>query len=129
VLAVRAQAPVGHFGLFDLEAPGERRLQAGGLVLGDLDVADLAALAAHEMVVAVADARLVARVAARGLDAPGEADVGERVEHVVGGLRGQGANPAAGPGDDLVDLGMPALLEHVEHRESLPGDSQSMGSQ
>lgn len=78
---------------------------------------------------AVADAGLVAGVAAGGFDAPGEADVGERVEDVVGGLRGQGAHPAAGPGDDLVDLGMPALLEHVEHGESLPGDSQPMGSQ
>ena len=52
-----------------------------------VDVADGAAAAAHDVVVVVADAALVAGGVPGGLDAAQQAGVGQRVQHVVDRLR------------------------------------------
>ena len=63
--AVGAQAPVDDLGLVDREAVVVGRGQARRLTDGAVDVDDRAAGAAHEVVVVVADARLVAGDGAR----------------------------------------------------------------
>jgi hypothetical protein len=65
-----------------------------------------AAAPADEMVVVVADPVLVASGGAGGLDAAGQACLLEDAEHVVHGLRGNGAEPQPrGPGG-VLDVGV-----------------------
>src|SRR5690242_16391597 len=64
-----AQAPVDDLGLVDRVAVVVRRGEAGCVADGAVDVGDLAARAAHHVMVVVPDAGLVARHGAGGLDA------------------------------------------------------------
>src|SRR3954454_7818447 len=70
--AVRADAPVRHLGLVDDEAGGFDRLQARGGADGTVDVGDVAAPAAHQVVVVVAGPRLVAGRCAGRRDPAGQ---------------------------------------------------------
>lgn len=76
--AIGAQAPVDDFGLVENEAIKNvvvvRRCQARCLADGAVDVADDPAGPADDVVVVVADPRLVARDHAQRLDAPDQAD-------------------------------------------------------
>ena len=55
---------------------------------GAVDIGDGTARAAHDVVVVVADPRLVAGHGAGRLDAPHQARGGQRTQHVVDGLVG-----------------------------------------
>ena len=68
-----AAAPVDDLGLVDLEAARRRRRSGRGLADGAVDVGDRAAGPADDVVVVVADPRLVAGDRARRLDAPDQA--------------------------------------------------------
>ena len=83
-----AQAPVGDLGLVDHEALVVGGRQARHLADGAVDVDDGAARAADEVVVVVADARLVAGHGAGRLDPADQPGVGERAQRVVDGLVG-----------------------------------------
>ena len=86
--ACGAQAPVDDLGLVDRVAVVVGRGQAGRAADGAVDVGDRAARAAHQVVMVVADPRLVARYGARRVDAPDEAGAGQRLQPVVDGLLG-----------------------------------------
>src|SRR5205085_12308299 len=103
VLAAGAEPPEGDFGLVHGEAVGVRRLEARGLADGAIDVDRDAAGAADEVVVVVADARLVPDRAPGGRDPPGEPGAMERLADVVGGLGGDAHARGADALDQLVD--------------------------
>ena len=71
-----AEAPVGDLGLVDDEAVGVGGVEAGAYADRAVDVGDRAARAAHHVVVVVADAQLVARDRAGGLDPADETGLG-----------------------------------------------------
>ena len=83
-LTAGAEPPEGHLGLVDREAVALRRPQARGLADDAIDVLGGVAHAADEVVVVVADARLVAHGATGGGDAPGEPGAVQRLADVVG---------------------------------------------
>jgi hypothetical protein len=105
-LAGGAQAPEGHLGLVDEEALRVAGLHARGAADGAVDVGRGAAGAADQVVVVVADARLVAHGLARRLDAAGERHAVQRLADVVGGLRGDRDAVGADALDELIDAGM-----------------------
>src|SRR4051794_5299294 len=82
-LAGRTQAPEGHLRLVDEEVAGLARREARRGADDAVDVPGGAARAADDVVMVVADARLVARRAPGGLDPAQEADAGHRVQPVV----------------------------------------------
>ncbi len=100
--AVGAAAPVDDLGLVDLVARVVGRGEARHLADRAVDVDGPTAGAADEVVVVVADAVLVAGGRARGLDAPDDAGLGQRGEHVVDGLARDRAELGADRGVDLV---------------------------
>ena len=81
-----------------------------------VDVDRDAARAADEVVVVVADARLVAHRPARGRDPPGEPGAVQRLADVVRGLGGDAHARGADALDDLVDARVVVRgVEHPEH--------------
>ncbi len=78
-----AQAPVDHLGLVDHVAVVLRRSQTWHLADGAVDVGDRTAGAAHDVVVVVGDARLIASQRARRLDAPYQPSTRERLQYVI----------------------------------------------
>ena len=69
-------------------------VRQGVVADGAVDVGDRAARPAHDVVVVVADPRLVARHRAGRLDAPHQTRAGQRPQHVVDGLVGHLARSA-----------------------------------
>ena len=98
--------------------------EAGAYADGAVDVGDGAARAADEVVVVVADAHLVARDRARGLDPSDEPGVGERAEHVVDRLVRDGRLLGAHRGEDGVGVGVRLAAYGPQHGEARPGDPQ-----
>ena len=101
---VGAQAPEGHLGLVDDEAVGCGRVQAGRRADRAVHVGDRAAAPADDVVVVVAGAGLVAGGAAGRFDPPGQAGAGQRAQHVVDGLGGDGVEALPDLPGDLLDL-------------------------
>src|SRR5699024_3177736 len=89
--AVRADAAVDDVRDLDVEAQRVVRDQAGGLPHGAGDVLEPTALAADQVVVVVVAVDLVLHAAPAHGDPAYELDVGQRIEHVVDGLAGHGA--------------------------------------
>jgi hypothetical protein len=121
-LAGGAQPPERHLGLVDLETVRGTRVEAGRLADGAVDIRDLAAASADDMVVVVAGARLVAGRTAGGLDPACQAGAGERPEHVVDRLGGHRVEASADLPGDLVDLEVAAASQDIEHGKARPGD-------
>src|SRR3954469_26040410 len=111
-LAVGTHAPERHLRLVDEEVGGLARGEARRGADDAVDVVGRAARAAHEMVVVVADARLVARGAPGGLDPAQEADAGHRVQAVVHRLGRDRAERLAHARGDRVGVGMARQLAH-----------------
>lgn len=84
--AIRAGAPVDHFGLVDAEAVIVGRMQARGAADSAVDVRQLAALAAHHMVVIVANAGFVAGDMALRLYLPDDSQLREKLQRIVDSL-------------------------------------------
>ena len=80
--------------------------------------------AADDVVMVVADPRLVARDGARRLDAPHQAGVGERPQHVVDGLLRDLAEFLAHEADDRVRVGVRMVVHRGEHRDPRTRDAQ-----
>ena len=124
-LAGRAQAPVGHLGLVDVEAVGEVGVEAGGGADGAVDVGDDSAAAADDVVVVVSRARFIAGRRSGWLDAPGEPGSGQGTEDVIDGLGGDRLEPAARLPGDLFDFQMATVAKNVEHGETRLGHSKT----
>src|SRR6478672_11504572 len=99
-----AQAPVGDLGLVDDEAVGVGGVEAGSYADRAVDVRDRAARAAHDVVVVVADAQLVARDRAGRLDPADQPGAAARTR--------AGGQPRRRGGPSLATL--PSLLERVK---------------
>lgn len=128
--AARAEAPEDDLGLIDQEAVGRRRLQAGGVANGAIDVAGVPARAADEVVMVVVDPGLVAGRMPGGLDAPQKPGAGESVEGVVDRLCRDAPKP---PGDrraHRVCVGVARhLRDDVEHGHAWSRDPEPMSPQ
>lgn len=85
-LAIRACAPVDHFGFVDAEAVVVGRMQARGAADSTVDVRQLAALTAHDMVVIVANAGFVAGGMALRLYLPDDSQLREKLQRIVDSL-------------------------------------------
>src|SRR5206468_828188 len=105
-VAGRAQAPVDDLGLVDDEAVVVGRGETGRVADGAVDIGDGSARTAHDVVVVVPHAGLVARHRAGWLDAPHQAGDGQRVQHVVDGLVGDLTEVRADRADDRRGVGV-----------------------
>src|SRR4051812_2505491 len=113
-LARGAETPEDDLRLVDREAVVVGRGQAGRLADGAVDVLRRAAGAADDVMVVVADARLVEGGAAAGLVSPEQPGAGQHVEDVVDGLRGERPDALARLGADPLGAGVPA--EPIDRR-------------
>src|SRR5690606_4590540 len=96
-----AGAPEEDLGGVDGEAVVLTGGETGGMPDDARHVTDRAAAATHDVVVVVAAEELEPAGGAVGLDATQDPGVGQRVEDVVHGLRGDGADPVVDRGTDL----------------------------
>src|SRR5690606_23319782 len=87
-------------------------------------VTDRAAAATHDVVVVVAAKELEPAGGAVGLDATQDPGVGQRVEDVVHGLRGDGADPVVDRGTDLLRGGVRTRCDLGEHCQARCGDPE-----
>ena len=99
-------------------------VKQGAVADGAIDVGDDAARPAHDVVMVVADPRLVARHGARRVDAPHQARVGQRPQHVVHGLLGHLAEVLAHDTDDRVRVGVRMVVHRGQHRHPRTRDAQ-----
>ena len=105
------------------------RGQAGRGADGAVDVGDRPAGPADDVVMVVADARLIPRHRARWVDAPHEAGVGEGAQHVVDGLLGDLAELPAHEADDRMRVGVGMVVHRGEHGHSRTRDAQGSPAQ
>ena len=96
---------------------------------GAVDVGDRAARPADDVVVVVADPRLVARHRAGGLDAPHQPGGGQRAQHVVDGLVRDLAEIRAHDADDRVGVGVRMVVHRGQHRDPRAGHAQGGAAQ
>jgi hypothetical protein len=95
LLTLWTQAPKNDLRLLDYESMIGGRFEAGSSADGAVDIGGQAAVAADDVVVIVPHPRFVSSGVAGGLDAPNEAGDLQRMEIVVHGLSGKGAEPLA----------------------------------
>jgi len=76
------------------------------------------------VVVVVRDPRLIAGDGASRLDAPHQAGVGKRAEHVVDGLRGNLPDVVTNGCDEGVRVGVRVVIHRSEHSDARLGHSQ-----
>ena len=88
-----------------------------------------AARPAHDVVVVVADPRLVAGHRAGRLDAPYQTGGGQRAQHVVDGLVGHLAEVRADGADDRVRVGVRVFVHGVQHGQPRTGHPQRCTAQ
>ena len=89
-----------------------------------VNIADNAALAAHDVVVVIAYARFVASDMTVRLNSTHKACCGERLEHVVNGLMRDLSEFDARGLDDRVGIGMGMCVDRGEHGQAGLGDAQ-----
>ncbi len=123
--ARRAHSPIGDFGLIDHESVVFGRGQARGRPSRAVNVSDLAARAAYDVVVVVADPGFVARDRAAGLDAAQESSIGQGAQDVIHGLVRDVREVLPHSLNDRFRAGVRVGAYRREHRESGPGHSQS----
>ena len=123
--------PVGDLCLVDGEAVVVGCREAWCLVDGAVDVGDHPARAADHVVVVVADAGLVPRDRAEGLDAAHQPGVGQGPQRVVDRLVRDVRELAAYRADDRVGVGVRGAGDGSEHghprsRHPQPGAAQPL---
>ena len=123
--ALGAQTPIDDLCFVELEAVIFRWLEAWRLAHRALDVVHDTALAADHVMVVVADAQLVERGRARGLDATHDAGLPAHAEHVVDRLRRHAPELGAHLADDEVRGCMWVFREHLEHSHARRGDPKA----
>src|SRR5665648_76184 len=114
-MAGRADAPEDDFSFVNLVARSVRRCDARPLLDVAVDVSDLTAGPAHQVVVVVTDAAFVPHRAACQLEPPEQSGRGEGVEHVIRGLNGNGTNSFAHSSSDLIGGEVALLGQYLEH--------------
>lgn len=123
-LAGGAEPPINDFGLVDRVAVIGGGVEAGRLSDGAVDIDDLLAPPADEVVMVVAHPRFVERRSTGGFNAADDPDGHQGIEIVVDGLAGQRSEPLSCGGHDEFGIAMPALLlHHVQH--GLPGRGEA----
>src|SRR5215212_3670530 len=99
-------------------------MQAGGRSHRAVDVGDRPALTADDVVVVVADPRLVAGYRSGGLDAAEEPRIRERPQHVVDRLVRDGAEVPTGCPYERLGVGVWPLVYGDQHRDAGARDTQ-----
>ena len=101
-----------------------RRSQARRLADRTVDVGDGPAGSADQVMVVVADPRLVAGNRAQWLDPPNQAHRGERIKHVVHGLAGDFGQAYPHRREDRLGVGMGVGVHYLQHGDPGPGHTQ-----
>ena len=132
-LAARAQPPPGDLRLVDDEAVMLGRFDARCGSLRAVDVRDRAAPTADDVVVVVADARLVARGAPCRFDPADEPSPRKRAKSVIHGLRRDPADAFASRLGDHIDGGVVAAARRRQNsdpwaRGTEPGRAKLIGT-
>jgi hypothetical protein len=91
--AVRAHTPENDICLVNQVSGVGDRVETGGVADGAVDVRDLPALTADEMVVVVTDSRLISGGTARGFYPAEQSAALHRVQGVIDGLQGDLTDP------------------------------------
>src|SRR4029077_4948529 len=94
-----------------------------------VDVHDVTARPADQVVVVVPDPGFVTNHRACRVDASHEAGVGEHTQGVVHGLVGDGRQVDPGRPDQGVGVGVRSLVHGVQHGEPGPGDPEVCSAQ
>jgi hypothetical protein len=128
ILALRAQTPIRDVGFVDGKAVRLRRVQAGSLSDGAVDVTDGTARPAHHVVVVVADTIFVEGGGADGLDASHDAALDERIQGVVYRLLRNRTDVGAGEAGDVVGRRVRGLCHCAQDGEALGGDDDSVST-
>jgi len=105
---------------------GGYRFQARGGAGGAVHVVERAAAAAHDVVMVVPDAALVARRVPGGLDPPDKTDLGQGPQHVVYGLHGDVRQRSAHLREDAERVGVGEQCDRFEDRDAGPGHPQAV---
>ncbi len=121
--------PVGDFGFVDFESVHVRCFEAGSVADRAIDIDDVTALPADEMVVIVSDAIFVQSRRADRLDSPDQPFVDQEAESVVDGLARNGADVGLRSLGDVVSGAVWMKSDGPQDRETLGGDMKAMPSQ
>src|SRR6476660_3779432 len=122
--AVGTTAPVHDLRLVDDETAVVGRCQAGRLADGAVDVGDGPAGPADDVVVVVADPRLVAGNGAGWLNPAHEPRGGHGVQHVVHGLSGDPLQDRAYCPEDRLRIGVRTYMHRLQHRDPGAGHAK-----
>lgn len=128
-MAGRADTPEDDFSLVNLVARSIGWRDTWPLLDVAVDVGDLAAGPADQVVVVVTDAAFVPRRAACQLEAPKQSGRSEGVEHVIGGLHGNGTDSCAYGGGNLIGGEVALLVQHLEHGDPGSRDPEAVLAQ
>ncbi len=128
-MAGRANAPEDDFSFVNLVARSVGRGDTRSLLDVAVDVGDLAAGPADQVVVVVTDAPFVPRRAACQLEASQQSGRGEGVEHVIDGLHGNGTDSSAYRRGYLIGGEVALFVEHLEHGDSRNCDPEAVLTQ
>ena len=101
------------------------RSEARGVTHHAVDIRDCPAAGAHDVVVVVTHAQLVARRGASGFDAASNGVLGEVVQHVVHRLDGRARQRGHNRGKDVIGRRMRLRGERGDHREAWLSDAQA----
>jgi hypothetical protein len=123
--AAGTDAPIDDVRLVDQVSGVAHRVQAGSVPDRAVDVRDLPALSADEVMVVVAHARLVPGGASRGLYAAEEPSALQRVQRVIDGLQGHLAYAIAHTAMDGVHVEVVTLPYGPHDGQPGRGHSQS----
>ena len=100
------------------------RGQARRVTDSAVDIGDDAARSTHDVMVVVADTRLIAGDHAQWLDPTNEPDGGQRVENVVHGLSGDIGKSAADRGQDGLGVSVRMVMDRFQHGDPGPGHTK-----
>ena len=89
---------------------------------GAVDILDATALRANQMVVVIADPRLIEGRGVRGLDAPYQPRLQQGMQVIIHGLVGEAAQVFPGFEGDGIGAEMPAAMDRCQDRETGRGD-------
>jgi hypothetical protein len=124
-----ATTPIGNLGFVDLESVEVRCFEARSISHSTIDIDDVAAFAADEVVVVVSDAVLVQRRGADRLNAPNETFVDEQAERVIDRLARDRSDVGFGGFGDVFGRAVGLVSDGAKYRKPLRGDVESVALQ
>lgn len=128
-MTVRTSTPVRHFGFVDFESEHVRCLETRSVSDGTVDVDNMTALSADQMMMIVSDAVLVQCRGPDRLDSADEPLLDEETEGVVHRLARDGPDIGLGCFGDVVGRAVRTQLDGPQDSQSLRRDMETMAPQ